>query len=254
MSRCGSLHCNRVRCRVAITIRVTIQNTEHDVLNFHSVRPRYVSAKIFVLKNNSGQSTSVVRTRACRSISRDDVRFGKFMVPLAASPRKSLKNRCDCRGGGRKRARARVLACMRGRDARCDAMCDEAAGRCAGIVNVMLMVLMGSRCRASGMRIQSHAGVTLLPVYMAPGSYPPGQITQSDLREPNEQPLLLLSLLLFSSFHFGPPTRAASPSAFAHRVAWPPFSFVSRSIFSLNFDKFICIDLYAVLCVPDEYF
>jgi len=156
--------------------------------------------------------------------------------PPTASPHKSLKNRCDCRGG-RKRARGRARACIRacmracvracvrarGRDARrcgdarCDAMCDEAAGRCAGIVNVMLMVLMGSRCRASGMRIQSHAGVTLLPVYMAPGSYPPGQITQSDLREPNEQPLLLLSLLLLSSFHFAPHrhrhrhSRTASP-------------------------------------------
>lgn len=64
----------------------------------------------------------------------------------------------------------------------CEAM--RCATRCAGIVNVMLMVLMGSRCHTSGMRIQSHAGVTLLPVYM-PSSVPSGQITSSDLREPN---------------------------------------------------------------------
>lgn len=57
--------------------------------------------------------------------------------------------------------------------------------RCARIVNVMLMVLMGSRCHTSGMRIQSHAGVTLLPVYMPRvRTLRPDHLQSSDLREP----------------------------------------------------------------------
>lgn len=46
--------------------------------------------------------------------------------------------------------------------------------------------LMGSRCHTSGMRIQSHAGVTLLPVYMPRSSYPRASrsLPWSDLREP----------------------------------------------------------------------
>ena len=62
------------------------------------------------------------------------------------------------------RVRACVRACVR--EYIRDVMWCATRRRCAGIVNVMLMVLMGSRCHTSGMRIQSHAGVTLLPVYM----------------------------------------------------------------------------------------
>ena len=84
-----------------------------------------------------------------------------------------------------------MRACVRGRrDAReyiRDVMWCATRRRCAGIVNVMLMVLMGSRCHTSGMRIQSHAGVTLLPVYMPRVRTLRPDHLQSDLREPNEQ-------------------------------------------------------------------
>lgn len=73
--------------------------------------------------------------------------------------------------------------------------------RCARIVNVMLMVLMGSRCHTSGMRIQSHAGVTLLPVYMPRvRTLRPDHLQSSDLREPSttfKSPFLFFFLFFF---------------------------------------------------------
>lgn len=116
---------------------------------------------------------------------------------------------------GRKRGK-KIVWCVSARvrgEKRRDVMWCATRRRCAGIVNVMLMVLMGSRCHTSGMRIQSHAGVTLLPVYMPRVRTLRPDHLQSDLREPNEQPRgvasfhfqphrLLLPIILFSSFLF----------------------------------------------------
>lgn len=87
-----------------------------------------------------------------------------------------------------KRVSECVRACTETREYIRDVMWCATRRRCAGIVNVMLMVLMGSRCHTSGMRIQSHAGVTLLPVYMPRVRTLRPDHLQSDLREPNEQP------------------------------------------------------------------
>lgn len=89
----------------------------------------------------------------------------------------------------------RACVCIR------DVMRCATRRRCARIVNVMLMVLMGSRCHTSGMRIQSHAGVTLLPVYM-----PRVRTLQSDhlqsLTSVNHQPLAPIHFLPLSSSLF----------------------------------------------------
>lgn len=88
----------------------------------------------------------------------------------------------------------------------------------------MLMVLMGSRCHTSGMRIQSHAGVTLLPVYMPRVRTLGPDHLRSDLREPNEHNLLL------SPFRFArrPETdRAARPFHFRALI----YSFLRSAFF-----------------------
>lgn len=112
---------------------------------------------------------------------------------LRVCPFETGKNLAACNG-------TCVRACMRAWVSECVRACTETREyirdvmwcatrrRCAGIVNVMLMVLMGSRCHTSGMRIQSHAGVTLLPVYMPRVRTLRPDHLQSDLREPNEQP------------------------------------------------------------------
>lgn len=116
---------------------------------------------------------------------------------LRVCPFETGKNLAACNGTC---VRACVHACVSKRVSECVRACTETREyirdvmwcatrrRCAGIVNVMLMVLMGSRCHTSGMRIQSHAGVTLLPVYMPRVRTLRPDHLQSDLREPNEQP------------------------------------------------------------------
>lgn len=70
---------------------------------------------------------------------------------------------------------------------RCDVMCDEAV-MCRNRECDVDGSLMGSRCHTSGMRIQSHAGVTLLPVYMPWVRTLRPDHLRSDLREPSHQP------------------------------------------------------------------
>lgn len=112
--------------------------------------------------------------------------------------------------------------------------------RCAGIVNVMLMVLMGSRCHTSGMRIQSHAGVTLLPVYMPRVRTLGPDHLRSDLREPNEHNLLLSLAISLRASAWDRPRRRRVLFVSA---AWfiPSFipHFLTLSFFNyLNLEKF----------------
>lgn len=105
--------------------------------------------------------------------------------------------------------------------------------RCAGIVNVMLMVLMGSRCHTSGMRIQSHAGVTLLPVYMPRVRTLGPDHLRSDLREPNEH-----NLLLFRHFAWRAglrPTARVTVASFSFPRLYPFFYIPHFLISSLFF-------------------
>lgn len=87
--------------------------------------------------------------------------------------------------------------------------------RCAGIVNVMLMVLMGSRCHTSGMRIQSHAGVTLLPVYMP-------RVRTLQARSPTVWPPWTERATSCSSCHFTsslrPPRRSPNLFLFSENI------------------------------------
>lgn len=112
----------------------------------------------------------------------------------------------------------RACVCIR------DVMRCATRRRCARIVNVMLMVLMGSRCHTSGMRIQSHAGVTLLPVYM-----PRVRTLQSDhlqsLTSVNHQPLAPIHFRrpFFLSFFFSPSDRSFPSFTRDDRIYGPSY-------------------------------
>lgn len=131
--------------------------------------------------------------------------------------------------------RACVHTCVRARRREYirDVMRCATRRRCAGIVNVMLMVLMGSRCHTSGMRIQSHAGVTLLPVYMPRVRTLRPDHLQSDLREPNEQPR---AVPLYSGPHSLPLSLSLLVRLLRH---WSSVrSFLASIVFALAFRRF----------------